>query len=329
MPGQTHVVNYTVKVDRTSVDSNFAVAGTITLTNIWPKAASIVSVSDSITGAQVDCHGATTIAAQGSVTCDYTAALDAKVDGTNTATASVNYGAGARTASGSVGYTFGHPTTLADDCVTVTDPGRRRSRPDPGHHLRAEDVHVHTRRRPVRVGRHVLGAQRGELRHRRHRHHWQRRAHRDHRRPAGVAGVHADPGYWKTHSKVGPAPYDNNWANLSALEQNTAFYSSGATWYQVFWTPPKGNSYYNLAHQYMAAKLNLLNGTSAGADVQAAMTQAEALFNSVTGTKLTTAQAKQATAGQPARQVQQRTAGHRSLLRVMNGTRRPTPASPW
>lgn len=121
MPGQTHVVNYTVKVDRTSVDSNFAVAGTITLTNIWPKAASIVSVSDSITGAQVDCHGATTIAAQGSVTCDYTAALDAKVDGTNTATASVNYGAGARTASGSVGYTFGHPTTLADDCVTVTD----------------------------------------------------------------------------------------------------------------------------------------------------------------------------------------------------------------
>lgn len=95
---------------------------------------------------------------------------------------------------------------------------------------------------------------------------------------------------------MGPAPYDNNWANLSALEQNTAFYFSGATWYQVFWTPPKGNSYYNLAHQYMAAKLNLLNGTSAGADVQAAMTQAEALFNSVTGTKLTTAQAKQATA---------------------------------
>lgn len=128
---------------------------------------------------------------------------------------------------------------------------------------------------------------------------------------------------------MGPAPYDNNWANLSALEQNTAFYSSGATWYQVFWTPPKGNSYYNLAHQYMAAELNLLNGASAGADVQAAMTQAEALFNSVTGTKLTTAQAKQATAGQPARQVQQRTAGHRSLLRVMNGTRRPTSASPW
>lgn len=122
MPGQTHVVNYTVKVDRTSVDSNFAVAGTITLTNIWPKAASIVSVSDSITGAQVDCHGATTIAAQGSVTCDYTAALDAKVDGTNTATASVNYGAGARTASGSAGYTFGHPTTLADDCVTGDGP---------------------------------------------------------------------------------------------------------------------------------------------------------------------------------------------------------------
>jgi hypothetical protein len=47
----------------------------------------------------------------------------------------------------------------------------------------------------------------------------------------------------------------------------------------VFWTPPAGNAYYNLAHQYMAAKLNILNGASTTPAATAAIAGAEALFN--------------------------------------------------
>ena len=37
---------------------------------------------------------------------------------------------------------------------------------------------------------------------------------------------------------------------------DTAFFSSGESWHQLFWTAPKGgNAYIILAHQYMAARL--------------------------------------------------------------------------
>jgi hypothetical protein len=86
-------------------------------------------------------------------------------------------------------------------------------------------------------------------------------------------------GYWKTHSDRGPAPYDDAWKNLGVSEEDTLFFKSGKTWYQVFWTPPAGNVYYSLAHQYMAAKLNILNGASSTPAVDAAIAGAEALFN--------------------------------------------------
>jgi len=85
-------------------------------------------------------------------------------------------------------------------------------------------------------------------------------------------------GYWKTHSDRGPAPYDDAWKNLGALEEETPFFNSGFTWYQVFWTAPRGNAFYNLAHQYMAAKLNILNGAGTTPAVLAAIAGAEALF---------------------------------------------------
>ena len=60
------------------------------------------------------------------------------------------------------------------------------------------------------------------------------------------------------------------------------FFLSGATWYQIFWTPPAGNAYYSLAHQYMAARLNILNGASAPSSVTAAITTATSLFATYT-----------------------------------------------
>ena len=85
-------------------------------------------------------------------------------------------------------------------------------------------------------------------------------------------------GYWKTHSDRGPAPYDDAWKNLGVDEESTLFFNSGLTWYTVFWTAPRGNAFYILAHQYMAAKLNILNGAGATPAVLSALAGAEALF---------------------------------------------------
>jgi len=103
-------------------------------------------------------------------------------------------------------------------------------------------------------------------------------------------------GYWKTHSNKGPAPLDTTWNLLpdqpaafdpdaiQEAEDETFFYS-GQTWYQVFWTSSAGgNAYYILAHQYMAAVLNILNGASSTAAVNAAITNAGNYFNNAANT---------------------------------------------
>jgi hypothetical protein len=42
--------------------------------------------------------------------------------------------------------------------------------------------------------------------------------------------------------------------------------SSGQTYYEVLWTPPQGgNAYYILAHAYIAAQLNFMNGADPSA----------------------------------------------------------------
>jgi hypothetical protein len=90
------------------------------------------------------------------------------------------------------------------------------------------------------------------------------------------------PGYWKTHSQLGPAPYDDTWALLGPLQEQTVFFLSGDTYYGVLWTAPQGNVYYILAHAYIAAELNLLNGASIPPAVQAAFDWATNFFNTYT-----------------------------------------------
>jgi hypothetical protein len=101
-------------------------------------------------------------------------------------------------------------------------------------------------------------------------------------------------GYWKTHndSFKGGAPSDENWNNLAAKEQ-TGFFttwspsypvagpnsSTSFTWFNVFWTAPKGNAYYQLSQQYMAAKLNYLNNAGQVPAVTSAIAAAEAFFS--------------------------------------------------
>jgi hypothetical protein len=49
----------------------------------------------------------------------------------------------------------------------------------------------------------------------------------------------------------------------------------------VLWTPPQGNAYYILAHAYIAAELNFLNGADF-TDAQAAFDAATDLFETYT-----------------------------------------------
>ncbi len=99
-------------------------------------------------------------------------------------------------------------------------------------------------------------------------------------KPPPEPGCTLTQGYWKTHSKYGPAPYDATWALIG---EDTPFFSSGKTWYQVINTPPAGgNAYYILAHQYIAAKLNLAGGASSTAAVDAALAGADTFFSTYT-----------------------------------------------
>jgi hypothetical protein len=96
-----------------------------------------------------------------------------------------------------------------------------------------------------------------------------------------AGGCSLTPGYWKTHSSYGPAPYDDTWEQIG---EDTLFFSSGQSYYQVLWTSPSGgNAYYILAHAYIAARLNQLNGADFTA-AQAAFNQATALFSNPANT---------------------------------------------
>ncbi len=101
-------------------------------------------------------------------------------------------------------------------------------------------------------------------------------------KPPPEPGCTLTQGYWKTHSKYGPAPYDATWALIG---EDTTFFLSGKTWYQAINTSSAGgNAYYILAHQYIAAKLNLAGGASSTPAVNAALAGAEAFYAAYTPT---------------------------------------------
>ncbi len=100
-----------------------------------------------------------------------------------------------------------------------------------------------------------------------------------------VCGCTLTPGYWKTHSKYGPAPSDARWNLITPSGPDTPFFSSGQTYIQVLNTPPSGgNVYYILSFQYIAAKLNMLSGASSTPAVDSAFASATAFFGSYTPT---------------------------------------------
>lgn len=78
-------------------------------------------------------------------------------------------------------------------------------------------------------------------------------------------------GYWKTHNVEGRAKTDP-WP----LSEDTELCDQ--RWVDILWTPPKGDAWYILAHQYIAAELNVASGASTDAELDAALDDAEALL---------------------------------------------------
>jgi hypothetical protein len=111
--------------------------------------------------------------------------------------------------------------------------------------------------------------------------------------PCPPLGCTLTQGYWKTHNwtfkdgrKGNGPPADETWSLLDA-DLNQALQAEGepfwaaGTWYDVFWTAPKGNVFYVLAKQYMAARLNVLNGASPDL-IEDALFDAESFFDTHT-----------------------------------------------
>jgi len=282
-PGQSVPVNYTVTVQSVAVDSNWKVTGSISFQNTASEPATITAVTDVISGgivASVDC-GTTfpfTLPAGYTKVCTYQATLPDGSSRTNTAT--VETSGNVPGSSFTIPFSFGNPNNEVDECITVED--------DQIGSLGV--VCAGESPKTFNYTLNVGGSEQCGL--------YQFAnvasfvSNDSGKKGSAKYVVNFDipcteactltPGYWKTHSKYGPAPYDSTWALLG---EDNAFFLSGQTNYEVLWTSPSGgNAYYILAHAYLAAKLNVLNGASTTASVDAALAFAESFFSTYSPT---------------------------------------------
>jgi len=303
MPGQTFVgVQYTVTLDVIGVvDDNFGVEGTVTISNPHPTDTMMLSLSDVLDdttpggfaadacdGSDPNPNDGLNLAGGETVHCDYSAAPLDKSSTLNTATVTLN----------SIDFDATAPVDWSDgaadineidECVTVEDTfagvlGSACADEAPKDFTYSRDFGPFTVEQCGELDfPNIASFETNDT---------QATGSDDHNVHVIIpcpTGCTLTLGYWKTHSILGPAPFDDNWDNLPDVDgdglfeaEGEDFFLSGQSWYEVFWTAPKGNAYYNLAHQYMAAVLNILNGASVPTAVGEAIADAETLFGTHT-----------------------------------------------
>lgn len=79
-------------------------------------------------------------------------------------------------------------------------------------------------------------------------------------------------GYWKNHNQYAAPPRDVAWP----VAETTLL--CGQRWLDIFDTAPRGDAWYILAHQWIAASLNVANGAAVPPEVVAALAQGDALL---------------------------------------------------
>lgn len=257
--GQVKDVRYTVKVETGGITySHYVVSGKITIKNPAPVAATITAVDDAFATPVCGVTFPFELAAGATLECTWFRELPDAADGINTVDVSTS--GAVRGGSASVGYGFaGATVNLIDRCVDVVDSlqgalGRICADIVPASFTYTRQVGGYeacgefTADNTATATTIDTGATLTD----------------------GVTipvtvpcetGCTLTPGYWKTHSAKGPAPYDDTWKQIG---EDTAFFQSGYTWYSQFGVPPAGNPYWQLSHAYAAAVLNTLNGASHG-----------------------------------------------------------------
>lgn len=288
--GQTFLVNYDVLVDATYIDSDWKVQGVIRVTNPAPPEleAIVKEVWDGLyLGGgrnyypEVDCGGVEfpyNLPSGETLTCTYSWDLPEPDSYRWVNAAYVESCEGdVAGASTTVPVEFGDPTEEIDECIAVTDDQYGFL----GDVCAGDAPYTFEYTLPIRYdvcGEYEFvniasfitndtGAAGSDS--------WTVLVHI----PCG-GGCTLTQGYWKTHSIYGPAPYDDTWALIG---EDTPFFLSGKTYYEALWKQPKkGNPYWILAPQYIAAKLNVLNGASTTPEVDAALAWAETFFNTYT-----------------------------------------------
>jgi hypothetical protein len=299
-PQQTYDVDYEVTVDVVGfTDSDWAVSGSIYVQNNHPSRSAILTgVADVVSPdivADVDCPSLT-IAPSATLTCTYSADLPNADTRTNTATATQqnhDYDKdGNATASGTTDYSGDATVDFAlatmnevDACVDVADLTFNLPLGEACVHEAPktfpftetigpfEECGPHEFENTAEFVTQDLG-ETGQDSH---------LIEIDVPCPEGCT---LTLGYWKTHNETfhggASKKADPTWDLLpGGLAENTIFFLSEQTWFEVFWTSPGGNVYYNLAHQYMAAVLNGLAGADTS-EVDAAIAQATTLFETYT-----------------------------------------------
>lgn len=263
--------------------SDIKVSGVITISNNSHLPATVSSITDQLSSGTIanvsGCPVPFDLGPGESVNCSYEAFPAGISSGTNNVTVLTST-PNVLGNSGSIGYTFGSPTTKVDECIEVTDncvAGSVTVCASQAPYTKSYTCAIgpyscDTRETYTNTVSFVTSntEQTGSA-----------ECSVSVTVPDCGVGCTLTQGYWKTHSTKGPArPADPAWDQVGG--PNASFYSSGKTWYQVFWTPPAGNPYYNLAHQFMAARLNIISGASTTAEVDACMSFAASFFASKT-----------------------------------------------
>lgn len=96
-----------------------------------------------------------------------------------------------------------------------------------------------------------------------------------------ITGCTLSKGYWKTHCKYGPAPYDDACALLSD-DVDTLFPHTKVSYYDVLKTSPRGNVFYIMGSQLAAFDMNVLNGASVPDSVALCRDEARGYFANYT-----------------------------------------------
>jgi hypothetical protein len=280
--GQIMNVGYSVALTSSFVDSDWAVAGQITVHNPSPHVAMVNGVVDSLPDGMItvtcgDADFPFTLAPGASLVCTYMSPLPNATTRMNEAQAATDADSWVGPGSGTASVDFANATiTKVDECIQVSDNkagslGQVCADEAPKTFMYTSSVgpyatcgdYTFDNTASFLAPSGAVGSDMVSI-------------------PVQVAfsGCTLGMGYWKTHSSMGPAPYDDAWAMLPD-GANTPFFLSGKTYYGVMWTAPAGNAYYMLAHAYIAAQLNGLNGAGMSA-VQSVFTRALTLLAATT-----------------------------------------------